>query len=126
MIPLEDAGAESIIEGLFDHYIYMLGAPKHILTDHGANFVSELVQNFETLFTIQHIKTSTYHPQLNGSLERSHSTLKDLTRTCMKDNKIEWDNTLKIVSMIHNTMKHEGIGHSPFQLFEENQIFLRC
>ena len=34
----------------------------------------------------------------------------------MEDNKIEWDNTLKIVSMAHNTMKYEGIGHSLFQL----------
>ena len=34
----------------------------------------------------------------------------------MQDNKIEWDNTLKIVIMGHNTMKHGGIGYSPFQL----------
>ena len=94
----------------------MFGAPKHILTDQGANFVSELVQNFETLFRIRHIKTSTYHLQSNGSLERSHSTLKDLIRTCMEDNKIELDNRLKIVSMAYNTIKYEGIGHSSFQL----------
>ena len=34
----------------------------------------------------------------------------------MEDNKIEWDSTLKIVSMAHNTMKHEGFRHSPIQL----------
>ena len=32
-IPLKDDEAESIIEGFFYHYIYMFGAPKHILTD---------------------------------------------------------------------------------------------
>ena len=74
LIPLKDAEAESIIEGLFDHYIHMFGAPKHILPDQRVNFVSELVQNFETLFRIRHIRTSTYHPQSNGSLERSHLT----------------------------------------------------
>ena len=63
LILLEDAEAKSIIEGLFDHYISMFGAPKHILTDQGANFVSKLVQNFETLFRIRKIKTCTYHPQ---------------------------------------------------------------
>ena len=34
----------------------------------------------------------------------------------MEDNKIEWDNTIKIVSMAYNTIKHGGIGHPPFQL----------
>ena len=62
-LPTTLTGNNSIIEGLFDHYIHMFGAPKHILTDQGANFVSEVVQNFETLFRIRHIKTSTYHHQ---------------------------------------------------------------
>ena len=47
LIPLNKADSESIIEGLFDHYIYIFGAPKSILTDQGQNFVSELIQNFE-------------------------------------------------------------------------------
>ena len=45
LILLKDAEAESNIQGHFDHYIYIFGAPKHILTDQGATFVSELVQN---------------------------------------------------------------------------------
>ena len=46
LIPLKNATSESIIEGLFDHYIYIFGSPKHILTDQGQNFISELIQNF--------------------------------------------------------------------------------
>lgn len=115
LIPLKTATSESIIEGMFDHFIYLFGAPKTILTDQGQNFVSELVQNFENLFRIKHIKTTTYHPQSNGSIERAHSTIKDLLKTCMADNGIEWDKTLKIIALAYNTTKHEGIGISPFQ-----------
>lgn len=116
LIPMRNATSESIIEGLFDHYIYTFGSPKHILTDQGQNFVSELIQNFENLFRITHIKTTTFHPQSNGALERAHSTIKDLIRTNMSDNQIEWDKTLKFICMAYNTMIHEGTGYSPFHL----------
>ena len=56
LIPLEKANSESIIEGLFDHFIYIFRAPKSILTDQRQNFVSELIQNFENFFRIKHIK----------------------------------------------------------------------
>ena len=72
-MPHTNTQTVTIIDQLFDHFIYMFGAPKHILTDQGSNFVSELVQNFENLFRIKHIKTTVYHPQSNGSSERAHS-----------------------------------------------------
>ncbi|XP_043474040.1 uncharacterized protein LOC122506110 [Leptopilina heterotoma] len=116
LIPLKDVRSETIIEKLFDHYIYTFGSPKHILTDQGQNLVSELMQNFENLFKIKHVKTTTFHPQSNGSLERTHGTIKDLIRTAMTDLHTEWDRTLQFICMAYNTMQHEGTGFSPFQL----------
>ena len=78
LIPLKNIASENIIEGLFDYYIYLFGAPRNILTDQGQNFVSDLIQNFENMFRIKHIKTTAYHPQSNGALERAHSTIKNL------------------------------------------------
>ena len=115
LIPLNKADSESIIEGLFDHYIYIFGAAKSVLTDQGQNFVSELIQNFENLFRLEHIKTTTYHPQKNGSHERAYSTLKDLIKTCLEDTHTEWDNILKVITLAYNTSKQEGIGIDPFQ-----------
>lgn len=60
------------------HYIYIFSVHKHILTDQSANFISELVQKIENLFriNIKHIRTTTFHPQSNGALERTHGTIK--------------------------------------------------
>lgn len=113
LIPLKDTSSETIIENLFDHYIYTFGSPKQILTHQGQNFISELVQNFENLFRIRHIKTTAFHPQSNGALKRTHGTIKDLIRTAMSDLHTEWDKTLKFISMAFNTMQHEGTGYSP-------------
>lgn len=116
LIPLKDQSSESIIDGLFEQFIYIFSSPKHILTDQGADFVSELMTSFETFFQINHIKTTAFHPESNGGLERAHSVVGDLIRTSINDNDAEWDKVLKITSMAYNTAVHEGTGFAPFTL----------
>ena len=89
LTPLKNIASENIIEGLFDYYIHLFGAPRNILTDQGQNFVSDLIQNFENMFRIKHIKTTAYHPQCNGALERAHSTIKNLLKTSIEDHSTE-------------------------------------
>ena len=113
---LKNAESETIIEGLFDHYICTFGSPKNILSDRGQNFVSKLIRSFKNLFRIKHITTTTHHPQSNGALERIHPTIKNLLKTSVQDNGTEWDKNLKIIIMAHNNMKHDGTGFTPFQL----------
>lgn len=116
LIPLKNHTSESIIDSLFDQYIYIFSSPKHILTDQGADFVSELIQSFENFFQIHHVKTTAFHPESNGSLERAHSVVGDLIRTSVNDNNVEWHKVLKIIATAYNTAVHEGTGFSPFQL----------
>lgn len=116
LIPLKTTTSESIITELLDHYIYIFSSPKHILTDQGRNFISDLVDKFERLFRIKHIKTTTFHPQSNGSLERAHAVVKDLLRTSIADNHTDWDLNLKIICMAYNTTSHETTGFTPFEL----------
>lgn len=116
LIPLKETTSETILTKLLDHYIYIFSAPKHILTDQGSNFISELVQKFENLFRIKHIRTTAFHPQSNGALERTHGTIKDLLRTYMADNETEWDQNLNLVCLAFNTAVHESTGLTPFEM----------
>lgn len=116
LVPLKDQQAQSIIDQLLEHYIYIFSAPRTILTDQGTNFVSKLMETFEQAFKIKHIKTTSFHPQSNGSIERTHATIKDLLKTCMTDRQTEWDENLKLICMGYNTAVHETTGHTPFEL----------
>ena len=49
-------------------------------------------------------------------MERAHSTIKNLLKTSVQDNGTEWDKNLKIISMAHYNIKHDGAGFTPFQL----------
>lgn len=116
LIPLKTQRTESIIDALLNHYIYIFSAPKTILTDQGQNFISELMTKFEEAFKIKHIKTTSFHPQSNGSLERTHAKVKDMIRTSLNDSDKEWDEILNFVCLGYNTGIHDATGFSPFEL----------
>lgn len=44
----------------------------------GSNFTSGLLQEFYCLFGIKSIRTSAYHPQTDGMVERLNSTIKHM------------------------------------------------
>ena len=71
---------------------------------------------FEKAFKMKHIRTTAFHPQSNGSLERAHGVVKDLIRTCSAERQNEWDQNLKVISMGYNTSVHETTGYTPFEL----------
>ncbi|KMQ88977.1 enzymatic polyprotein endonuclease reverse [Lasius niger] len=74
-VPLSDQTSETIAEAFVDRFICVLGAPKAILTDQGRNFISDLMKKVAKLFKIRKFRTTAFHPQSNGSLERSHHAL---------------------------------------------------
>ena len=72
-----------------EHEIYVFEAPRVILTHQGQNFLSNLVQQFEEMFKIKHVKTTAFHPKANGNIERMQLTLKNMIKTSMAENNNE-------------------------------------
>ncbi|CAF2123577.1 unnamed protein product, partial [Rotaria magnacalcarata] len=63
-----------------------------------------------------HIKSTTYHPQTNGAIERFNSTferqLAKLTNKCIND----WDIHLKSIVFAYNTGSHAVTKFTPYEL----------
>jgi len=66
-------------------------------------------------FGIQHFKTTAYHPQSNGSLERSHHVLTEYLKTQI-NREANWDEYIKLAMFSYNTSVHEGANYSPYEL----------
>ncbi|GFR89592.1 YG31B [Elysia marginata] len=73
--PLRQTTADKVAEALFDIFT-RVGFPKEIQPDRGQQFMSKLLQEFNSLSNIKHIFSTPYHPQTNGVVERFHSTVK--------------------------------------------------
>lgn len=114
-IPLIEATSLSIADAFTKQFICIYGAPKAILTDQGTNFLSSLIKNLTKKFNIKHFKTTAYHPQSNGSLERSHHVLTEYLKNFITSNN-QWDEHIALAMFSYNTSVHESTQYSPFQL----------
>ena len=55
-----------------------VGIPREVLTDQGTNFMSRLMGEVYRMLGVKTIRTSPYHPQTDGLIERFNQTLKAL------------------------------------------------
>ena len=75
-IPLEDQSAETVAKTLYREWICRYGTPEIITTDQGRNFESTLMAELNQIIGTHKVRTTSYHPQANGIVERFHRTLK--------------------------------------------------
>ena len=61
-------------------------------------------------------RTTPYHPQGNGMVERFNQTLKNMVAKTSKDNGKDWDLKLGPLTLAYNASVHDSTGFSPFFL----------
>ena len=68
-IPIRQTDSKTIAQALIGLFS-RVGIPREILTDCGANLTGKLMSDICRLMDIKQLKTSPYHPQTDGMLER--------------------------------------------------------
>ena len=61
-------------------------------------------------------KSSAYHPQLQGAVERFHQTLKTMTRRYCFDYDKNWDEGVHLLMFAVRESIQDSLGFSPFEL----------
>ena len=82
-IPLRSITARSVAEALWDIFS-RTGIPEVIQTDQGSQFVGKVMCHLCQYLGIEKVRTSPYHPQSNGVVERMHGTLKAILGKCVE------------------------------------------
>ena len=93
-----------------------VGIPEEILTDQGTNFMSALLQDIYQLLGIKRIRTTPYHAQTDGMVERFNSTLKSMLKKFVASNARDWDEYLPYLLFAYREAPQESTGFSPFEL----------
>lgn len=119
-VPLKSITSRDIAQQLILLFA-RFGAPEEILTDRGQNFTSVFMTELFQLMDIKPIKTSAYHPQTDGMVERFNGTLKTGIRKYIQDHGGEWHHALPFVLWAFREVPHTVTGLSPFEL-----LFGRC
>ena len=69
-VPLADAMTLSCAQAFLTHWVARCRVPQDISTDRGPQFTSDLWEAFNQLLGIRLHRTTAYHPQANGLVER--------------------------------------------------------
>ena len=65
---------------------------------------------------ITQYKSSPYHPESQGALERFHQTLKNMIRSYCFDTEKDWDEGIHLLLFAVRESVQEFLGFSPFEL----------
>jgi len=93
-----------------------VGMPHEVLSDMGAQFVSELMQEISRLVSIKQLTTTPYHPMCNGLCERFNGTLKSMLKRMCSERPQDWGRYLPAILFAYREVPQDSLGFSPFEL----------
>ena len=117
-VALKNQTAQNIMRKLIKHVINAEGTPAEILTDQGKNFQADDMKELAKQLGIKQLRTTAYHPQTDGAVERLNRTLGDMLTSHVYKNPTEWDEHLDYVVAIYNRTPHSSTGETPFFLLK--------
>ncbi len=89
--------------------------PKEILTDRGTAFISRTICELYELLGIKSVRTSVYHPQTDGLVERFNRTLKTMIWKLIHEDAKNWDRWLEPLLFAVREVPQASTGFSPIQ-----------
>ena len=114
-IPLKNIKAKTIVQAL-TKFFTLVGLPKSLQSDQGSNFMSGLFQQVMYELGIKQFRSSAYHPESQGALERFHQTLKNMIRMYCQETEKNWDEGIHLLLFAARDSVQESLGFSPFEL----------
>lgn len=116
MVPTFDCTALTAAKTIVEEICLIFNFPKTIVSDNGPAFTAEIFKQMAKLLDIKHIKTTPYHPQSNGAIERYHRTLGQYIRAYTQKNQASWHKYLPFFTFSQNTTVHSTTGFTPHSL----------
>ncbi len=116
--PTKNKYALTAAKHLFNDFILKFGLPNRVISDQGKEFENKLIHELSNFCGIIKSRTTPYHPQTNGTVERLNSTLLHMLRTLAESDKPRWHEHLGKLMSAYNATPHSTTGYSPhFLLF---------
>lgn len=120
-IAMPDMTTPTIVENFIAQWVAKYGVPLTITTDRGRQFEAALFHELNKALGVNHFRTTAYHPQSNGIIERFHRTLK---AALMCKGAEKWSEKLPLVLLGLRTAYKPDIKSSPAEMVFGTQLRL--
>ena len=114
--PTKDQRASTVAKILVSRVFSRFGPPVVLHSDQGRNFDSNLMHEIYDMMGIKKSRTTAYHPQGDGLVERQNRTLQQILSHFVADSPNDWDQWLDQAVFAYNTSVHESTGFSPYEI----------
>ena len=113
--PIAHKRGETIAEILIKQYFPQYGFPEVTISDNGSEFCNADVTALFGSLGIEHHRTTVYHPQSNGKIERFHRTFKSMLRKLTFRKNPSWETRLGPALVAYRNTVHSSTRFTPFQ-----------
>ena len=101
--------AITVADKLVGEMFCRFSPPDQLHSDQGKQFESNLIAKICALLQIKKSRTTPYHPQGNGLVERFNRTLLNMLSTIVK-NELNWEQCIQNVCLAYNSSVHSATG----------------
>lgn len=116
-VAVSNITAQTVARVVYDEIMCRHGAPSVLLSDRGAQFLSELVLEMCKIMGIKKATTSSYNPKCNGLTERFNGTLIQSLAMYTGAKQDDWDQYITSVLFAYRVSRATSSTHlSPFFL----------
>jgi transposase InsO family protein len=98
-----------------DQIVHLHGVPKTNISDRGAQFIARFWEQLQYAHGTKLIRSSAYHPQTDGQMERINQILEDMLRTCVLQYDKNWDKCLSLAEFSYNNSYQTSLKMAPFE-----------
>lgn len=116
--------ARTVAELLAKEIVCRFGVPQIIHSDQGRNFESQLFAEMCQLFGIKKTRTTPYHPQSDGMVERFNRTLETQLSKFADLNQKDWDMHIPYLLLAYRSAIHDTTSCSPARMMLGREVKL--
>ena len=120
--PVPNEQATTVAEKIASEWVCRYGAPHSLHSDQGTNFESAVFQGMCELLGIDKTRTTPFHPQSDGQVERFNATIQKILAATTERCHWDWDVMIPYAVMAYRTTKHSSTGLSPNMMLYGREI----
>ena len=113
---VKDQTAHTAAVTLRNGYFGLFDAPAYLVSDQGKAFTGHIITHHCDLYGVQKLRTSPYHAQTNGQVERMNQTIIHMIGKLEEDKKACWSEHLPELLLAYNTTRSTVTRYSPYYL----------
>ena len=101
---------------LYNEFFSVFGFPRRLMSDQASEFMAQVISALCDLLGVTKIRTSPYHPQTNGTIERAHQTLRRMIAMMDPEKRAKWPSHLGPILIAYKVTQSLITGYSPYFL----------